>query len=86
LTTVVTTEALFVSMPVLAAVRHLTNINTDRITAGITEFSEHFLEANTTDWVIISHHIPLSAQRAVTLVAREMSQMPETPFRFCAFV
>jgi hypothetical protein len=70
----------------LTPVCHLTDVYTDRVATRIAELGEHFLEAFTAYGPIVAHHIPLTAQRAVALEAREMSNMPKPSLRFRTFV
>ena len=73
-------------MPVLAFVRHLTYVNTNRLTTGVTVLCIQPLKTLAAERVILTHDVPLTTQRAVALKAAEMLHVPATVLSFCALL
>lgn len=73
-------------MPMLAVMRHLSLIDTNRLTAVVTVFGEHCVETVQTIRFTIAHNVPLATQLFVTLETSKVFHVPCTSLGLRTFI
>ena len=73
-------------MPVPAVMAHLTLVDADGTTTGITRLCIERLEACTAVWTRRSHDIALTSEMFLTLETLEVTHVPALTLRLCALV
>lgn len=79
-------EASFGSMPVLSLVGHLSLVDADGFPASVAVLSEAVVEAGQAVGARVAHDVPLAAELARALRAREVLHVPSATLRLRALV
>lgn len=82
----VASKAAFGGMPVLTLVGHLTLVDADGITAGVTVFGKGGIETVQAERASVSHDVPFTAQLSIAFKTTEMPHVPRSTFSFCTFI